>query len=157
MRVYLAGSARNLEMVREVQGALRAAGHEVYDWLTGPGAYTWEEVGVLDTDNCTVEQMREAARRPALMDGLAADAEAMEDADVFVLLLPAGADAHVEFGTAPVTRYVLALSPFRASQFYASSDGIFGSVEELLEELEVSEKDPAWRFYASSDAEEEPA
>jgi hypothetical protein len=139
VKIYLAGSARNAENFHLVKRRLEDAGHEVHDWTTGPAAYTWEEVGVADTDHCSVEEMQAASKEIPLLAGLEADYDALEDASAFVLLLPAGADAHMEFGLVAdfqIPLYILTLTGhLRASQFYAIADGIFGNVEELLEAL----------------------
>jgi hypothetical protein len=145
MKIYLAGSARNAQMFHRVRRELVEAGHEVHDWTTGPAAYSWEQVGVEDTDACSIKEMKAAAVHRDLQLGLDADTQAMDDADAFVLLLPAGADAHMEFGMQIARRElgqagsVYLLSPsrhFRASQYYAMANGVFGSVEELLDELD---------------------
>lgn len=141
MRVYLAGSARNSVAFHHTRDALTHAGHEVHDWTTGPSAYTWAEVGVGDVDVCSVEQMTHAKYAEKLWDGLIADLDAMDEADVFVLLLPAGNDAHFELGYYAAKhedRPMFVLAPtghLRASQFYAMADGIFTGVEELLGRL----------------------
>jgi hypothetical protein len=142
MKVYLAGSARNAENFHRVRKALEDAGHTVHDWTSGPAAYTWEQVGVQDTDNCSTTRMRRASVHRDLRLGLEADLQALDDCDAFVLLLPAGADAHMEMGMmlggaiGKVGIYILAPSGvLRASQFYAMANGIFGAVEALVEEL----------------------
>lgn len=141
MRVYLAGSARNARAFHHARDALVRAGHEVHDWTRGPSAYSWAEVGIGDVDTASVEQMRAAGTDPLLLRGMIADFDAIDEAEVFVLLLPAGADAHFEAGLFYGTRgprrfFILAPTGFlRASQFYACADGIFADVETLLEVL----------------------
>jgi hypothetical protein len=142
VKVYLASSARNGYFQR-VRSQLVAAGHEVHDWTRGPSAYTWTEVGVNDPDACSVEQMNAAGTSDTLRAGLQADIEAIKRANVFVLLLPAGADAHFEMGWAAragkTTMILSATGHLRASQFYgipALTGDIYADVPSLLKSLE---------------------
>lgn len=141
MKIYLAGSARNAHVFHQVRNRLVRAGHEVHDWTRGPSAYTWGEVGIGDTDAASVKQMRAAATDALLLHGMLADMDAIDECEVFVLLLPCGADAHYEAGLFYATRgerplYILAPSGFlRASQFYATADKILDDVDVLLEVL----------------------
>lgn len=144
MRIYLAGSARNARQFHYVRGELLKAGHTVHDWTRGPSAYSWAEVGVSDVDECPIETMRFAKNREPLRGGLLADVNAIHRCNAFVLLLPAGADAHFEAGFYVASAqddlpfYILTLTGhLRASQFYALADNIFSSTEDLLEALDA--------------------
>ena len=143
MKVYLASSARNNNF-RYVKTQLEKAGHSVHDWTAGPASYGWGEVGIGDPDACSTEQMIAASSTETLQAGLRADVDAINRADVFVLLLPCGADAHFELGyahRAGKTCLILTLNGFmRASQFYAvagMTGDVFGDVKDLVKALET--------------------
>ena len=107
MRVYVASSFRNERQPVLVE-LLRSAGHEVYDFhhpeVEGPGAppdagHGWEQAHPAGQP-WTAEQYLEALRHPLAVEGFNADWDAMVWADVFVLVLPCGSNAHLEAGYA---------------------------------------------------------
>lgn len=99
-RVYVASSWRNI-MQPGVVAAFRSAGMDVYDFKEGEGAFHWSDVnpdwkdGGIDFE--TLELMLGHNRARA---GFTRDFNAMMKADTFVLVLPAGRSAHLEFGWA---------------------------------------------------------
>ncbi len=100
-RVYVASSWRN-EIQPLVVYALRAAGHEVYDFKNprpGDHGFHWSEIDP-NWKSWTVDQYRQALRHPIARDGFASDFNAMQWADTFVLVLPCGRSAHLELGWA---------------------------------------------------------
>lgn len=134
MNIYLASSHRNPEW-ENVRDALTRAGHYVFDWKSG---FTYGDTLGEDIDNVPVARMREWYTLPEIEAQVEHDLNGIGDADLVVLLLPCGADAHVEFGLALQARkavFVLAPGTMRAGLFYGLADGIFGSVEELLREI----------------------
>jgi hypothetical protein len=107
-RIYVASSWRN-DLQPGVVNWLRALGHEVYDFRSprtgGPDnpralehGFHWSEIDPQWRD------WRTDAYRAALLtsqlaaDGFAGDWGAMNWADTGVLVLPAGASAHLEAG-----------------------------------------------------------
>lgn len=105
MKVYCASSWRNLRQPKVVE-LLRHEGHEVYDFRhphIGPGAggegFRWDEIDPL-WQYWTPAQFRAGLCHPLARDGFTSDRQAMAWADAFVLVLPAGRSAHLEFGWA---------------------------------------------------------
>ncbi len=98
-KVYVASSWRN-QHFESVVNALRAAGHEVYDFRNPPhgqGSFHW---GNLDPDymNWTTRQYRDGLRDLRSELQFSNDISAMEWADTCVLVLPCGRSAHTEAG-----------------------------------------------------------
>ena len=86
LRIYVASSWRN-PLYSSVIGALRAAGHVVFDWRDSgfrfPDCTTrLDYVNALHSSDASAQFHR--------------DMRAIEEADAVVLLLPAGASAHAE-------------------------------------------------------------
>ena len=111
MRIYVASSWRNAQQP-EVVEALRAAGHEVYDFRhpkPGNDGFAWSAISP-EWRSWNAEQFMAALKHPVAEAGYALDFEAMEWADVFVLVHPSGRSAHLEAGWATGARkpvYVL--------------------------------------------------
>lgn len=99
-RIYLASSWRN-EQQPAVVAALRAAGHEVYDFRNPPGrsGFGWRQA----TDEpppWSAERTREVLALPISQAGFDSDFDAMKWADTFVMLQPCGRSAALELGWA---------------------------------------------------------
>lgn len=101
MRIYVASSWR-CDRQPEVVAALRNAGHEVYDFRSpapGDSGFHWSEIDP-DWKRWTSVQFREGLRHPIAAAGFKKDFEAMQWADIFVLVMPCGRSAHLEAGWA---------------------------------------------------------
>lgn len=101
MRVYVASSWRN-EGQPAVVAALRAAGHEVYDFrhpVEGDAGFSWSEIDPA-WKQWTAADQREAYKHPAARRGLAFDFNAMKWADACVMVQPCGRSAALELGWA---------------------------------------------------------
>ncbi len=99
MRIYVASSWRNLYQPAIV-AALRAMGHEVYDFRNpGPGeeGFSWKECDP-NWMNWTPQEWRKALDHPVAQKGYANDRGGMDWADCCVLVLPSGRSAHLEAG-----------------------------------------------------------
>ena len=97
MNIYVASSWRN-ERQPEVVRALRAVGHEVYDFRNQ--GFRWSEIDPA-WQSWTPRQYREhLLSHPLAMDGFLKDMAALRWADVVVLVQPCGRSAHLEFGWA---------------------------------------------------------
>lgn len=120
-RIYLASSWRNTYQP-SVLAALRAAGHDVYDFRnpasvirgelvdTGAQGFGWRQIleGPIDT----AEKLRGVLAHPIVEGGFDRDYDAMRWADACVLLLPCGNSAHLEAGwMAGVNKPVVVLAP----------------------------------------------
>lgn len=100
MKIYLASSWRNPEQPAAV-AALRAAGHDVYDFRNPPGGipngFRWSELDP-NWQNWSADEYRRALQSPLAQQGFNSDFTGMKWADACVLLLPCGRSAHLELG-----------------------------------------------------------
>lgn len=101
MNIYVASSWRN-EKQPEVVQALRAAGHDVYDFRNprpGGNGFHWSEI---DTEwkSWTQERYREALDHPIAVAGFRSDMDALVDADAVVAVQPFGRSTALELGYA---------------------------------------------------------
>lgn len=135
-RIYVASSWRCAEQPAVVD-ALRADGHEVYDFRNPPGrtGFAWSEIDPawLGWDP---ETYRGLLDHPTAIAGYQSDFDAMEWADTFVLVLPCGQSAHLELGWAvgQGKRTAILLSPdkFEPELMYRMVDKLATSIDELL-------------------------
>src|SRR3990172_8836359 len=97
-KIYIASSWRN-EFYADLLPKIRADGHEVYDFRDPDAAFKWSAIDE-NWKNWSVEQYKAALRHPEAVRGFIRDSGALEWCDTCVLLLPAGASAHTEFGWA---------------------------------------------------------
>jgi hypothetical protein len=110
VRIYVASSWRN-EFQQFVVGALRALGHEVYDfrgpgdgWGAGgdvPGGFGWSEIDQnWQSWPSDVERYIRGLDHPRAIEGFRRDMDALERCDACVLVNPCGQSAHAELGWA---------------------------------------------------------
>ena len=98
-KIYVASSWRN-EFYPEVVEALRADGHEVYDFRnppSGDAGFKWSTISE-DYMDWSPQEYREQLNHPKAIRQFANDIEAMEACDTCVLVLPCGRSAHTEAG-----------------------------------------------------------
>lgn len=98
-KIYVASSWRNAYFP-EVVRKLREYGHEVYDFRNPPhgkGGFRWSSVDE-NWENWSAGEYIKGLSHPLAEEGFASDLEAMEWADVCVLVLPCGRSAHAEAG-----------------------------------------------------------
>lgn len=137
--IYLASSWRNQAQPALVQ-AIRAAGHEVYDFKNpskNNTGFSWSQVDPNYKD-WTPDAFRKALAHPVSQLGFAHDYGAMQWADTFVLLLPCGKSAHLELGWAlgrGVPSYVLMPEKDEPELMYLLGATIVTSTDELLAAL----------------------
>lgn len=101
MKIYLASSWRNPRQP-DVLAALRAAGHDVYDFRNpapGDNGFSWSEIAEHWIDWTPAEFIR-ALEHPVAHRGFSFDMNALRWCDACVLLLPCGRSAHLELGWA---------------------------------------------------------
>jgi nucleoside 2-deoxyribosyltransferase len=99
IKIYVASSWRN-ERQAEVVAALRAAGHDVYDFKNpAPGnhGFGWKQV-LIDPPPWTARQTIEVLNHPVAEKGFEFDRNAMRWADAIVMLQPCGRSAALELG-----------------------------------------------------------
>lgn len=147
MIIYLASSWRNAFQPHAVL-RLRNAGHLVYDFRnpTTPwdavdlgdssGGFAWSAIDP-EWERWSPWSFRQALTTETAGAGFANDWAAMGDCEVGVLLLPCGRSAHLEggyFAGTPGKRlYIVAPTIDEPELMYLMADGIFGSIDELLE------------------------
>lgn len=99
MRIYVASSWR-CERQPAVVAALRAAGHEVYDFKNpAPGnhGFGWRQIRP-DPPPWSAEVTREVLSAPRAEEGFTLDFDAMKWADACVMVQPCGRSAALELG-----------------------------------------------------------
>lgn len=99
MKVYVASSWRN-PLQPSVVEALRAAGHEVYDFRNpAPGntGFGWRQI-LPEPPPWSAEQTRQVLGHPVAQKGFDLDLGAMEWADAIVMVQPSGRSSALELG-----------------------------------------------------------
>lgn len=148
MRLYVASSWRN-EQQPAVVDALRAVGHEVYDFRNPPhgrGGFAWSDIDP-DWQSWTVEGYRAALEDPIAKAGFGSDWAGMTWAEAGVLVMPCGRSAHIEAGYfvgAGKPLFIL-LSDAEPELMYRMATALVLSVDELIAEIDLveAEEDPA--------------
>ena len=145
-RIYVASSWRNPNQPKVV-AALRTAGHEVYDFRN-PGStagFAWSEVDP-EWQSWSIEEYREKLNHDRAVEGFAADFDAMDWADTFVLVLPCGRSAHLELGWATgwskPSAILLSQDQFEPELMYRLVDFLAVNPAELLVWLDGLDDDP---------------
>lgn len=143
MKIYVASSWRNVHQP-SVVGALREGDHDVYDFRNpGPGhrGFNWSQIDPQWREWSLVDYVNALDSQPA-EDGFRNDRSALEWCECCVLVLPAGASAHLEAGWCsgrgkPVL--VFAPDPVEPELMYKLFDNdrpaIFATIGELLTAL----------------------
>lgn len=136
-RIYVASSWRN-RYFPEVVAALRAEGHEVYDFRNPPhggNGFRWTDIDENAFD-WSFDEYAEGLHHPKAERQFQADLEALEWADTCVLLLPSGRSAHTEAGwMAGAGRRVVVYFPEKQEPelMYKLFDAVVGDLPSLLE------------------------
>lgn len=140
-RIYLASSWRNPNQP-EVLAALRAAGHEVYDFRNpapGKNGFSWRDCGsqaALDHAK-TIPSYLEAIQSDRAAEGFSFDKAALDWCDTCVLALPCGRSAHLELGYATGqgkdTYVLLHEDKFEPELMYLLNTDICTDVQEIID------------------------
>ena len=99
MKIYVASSWRNIHQPAMVE-CLRASGFDVYDFKNpheGNYGFGWIETGI-HGDPLYLNDLKNALSTETARAGFNNDSDAMNWADVCVLVLPCGRSAHLEAG-----------------------------------------------------------
>jgi len=146
MKVYVASSWRN-DRQPGVVNLLREHGHEVYDFRNpapGDGGFHWRAIDP-DWESWDAADYREVLRtHPRAAEGFGKDHDAMEWAEVCVLVLPCGRSAHLEAGEfiGAGKRLVILLDANPEPELmYMGASSICISAGEVLEVLEGYRRD----------------
>lgn len=97
MKIYVASSWRNI-FHGDVVRALRADGHEVYDFKDSEG-FSWKEIDK-DWNAWNPQEYLEALDHPLAQRGFARDMQALKDCEICVYVMPCGVSASMEMGYA---------------------------------------------------------
>lgn len=145
--IYVASSWRN-SLQETVVKVLRAAGYTVYDFKnpqpnTGFG---WQEVMpsyVLGSETTDRTEYLEALEHPRSVEGFESDMQAMEAADLILLVLDCGKSAHLELGWAAGAQKLSAILMIEETVtpelMYKMVDKIVTSATELLDWIEEAD------------------
>jgi len=102
MKIYVASSWRNQQQ-QSVVAALRAVGHEVYDFKQprgeGSKGFAWSEIDP-NWEKWTAREQIAAYSHVLAVQGLEQDLAAMLACDVLVMVQPCGRSAALELGWA---------------------------------------------------------
>lgn len=134
MKIYVASSWRNAQQPGVV-AALRADGHDVYDYKNPPEptVFGWREIHP-DWGRWTPEQFRDALEHPIARAAFESDMRALREADATVLVLPCGRSAHLELGWAVGhgQRTVVLLAEGEPELMYRMCDRLCLTIDEVL-------------------------
>lgn len=137
--IYVASSWRN-EFYPKVVDALRAAGHNVYDFRNPPSGddgFKWANVDPNYMD-WTPTEYRDQLKCSLAERQFKNDIEAMKSCDTCVLVLPCGRSAHTEAGWfAGVGKTVIAYVPTKQEPelMYKLFNTVVCTLEELLNSI----------------------
>jgi hypothetical protein len=140
MQIYVASSWRNARQPNVVS-ALRAVGHDVYDFRNprpGDVGFAWTQIDP-DWRLWTPEKFRAALSHPVAADGFRTDYDAMKWATACVLVMPCGRSAHLEAGYFVGARkpLVILLSDGEPELMYALATAVCTTVEEVRDALSI--------------------
>lgn len=101
-KIYVASSWRNQHQ-NSVVHALKAMGHEVYDYKNpepGNEGFNWSQIDLMYFKWTPKEFVEKALTHPIAKEGFKLDMNALKWCDTCILLLPCGRSAHLEAGYA---------------------------------------------------------
>ena len=142
-KIYVASSWRN-EFYPEVVEALRAVGHDVYDFRNPPSGdkgFKWANVNP-NYMEWSPQEYREQLHCEKVERQFKNDIEAMRSCDTCVLVLPCGRSAHTEAGWfAGQGKKTIAYIPTKQEPelMYKLFDGIACTLDELIDLLTYKE------------------
>lgn len=141
MKIYLASSWRNVRQPG-VLAALKAEGYDVYDFrhpASGNEGFHWEGIDP-DWQNWTPYQyVNHLMEHPVAASGFRLDWEAMQRADICVLLLPCGRSAHLEAGyfVGAGKELLILIDKMEPELMYKMANGIYTELNDLIDELRL--------------------
>ena len=138
-KIYVASSWRN-KYYPEVVETLRKAGHLVYDFRNPPpggNGFRWTDIDE-NAPDLSFEEYAEGLNHPLAQRQFSADLEALEWADMCVLVLPCGRSAHTEAGwMAGRGKKVVVYIPemVEPELMYKLFDKVAGSLDDVIKAL----------------------
>jgi hypothetical protein len=148
--LYVASNWSN-PFYNQLIAKLNRDGHTVLDWRRSGNdgnGFAWEKVAP-DWSSWTPSQFVSALDDPAAEAAFCSDRDAIERADEVVLLLPAGANAHLESGFAVGRgkRLLILLPPdgvYRAELMYSWASRVCTSENELRAVIGRTDAGAVW-------------
>lgn len=141
MKIYVASSWRN-EVQQDVVRALRQAGHDVYDFRNpapGDHGFGWRQCASPDQLRDGRAFRDEVLTHPIARAGFRKDMDALQAAEVTVLVLPCGRSAHLELGYATgagqLTVVLLDQPMSEPELMYLMNTALCTSVDEVVAKL----------------------
>ncbi len=135
MKIYVASSWRTFKH-RPVVEALRAAGHDVYDYRQQ--GFSWNALGVAREPH-SLEAMYSAVYMETCTERFVEDMAQLDAADAVVLVLPSNRSAHLELGYA-VGRHKVTGVVWDATEpelMYRMVDFIVDNLTDLVKSLTI--------------------
>lgn len=142
LKVYIASSWRN-ERQPEVVKAVRDAGFVVYDFrnpkehaLERDEGFHWSDIDP-EWQTWTPEEFIGGLTHPLARDGFISDFEALQQADIIVLVMPCGRSSHLELGYAAGQGKptIILLSDGEPELMYKMTTTLVVSMDELISAL----------------------
>lgn len=139
--IYLIGSLRNPEVPKIAQALRQGTSEEIFDdwYAAGPEADDYWR----DYERARGRSLAEALQGLAARAVYTFDKRNLERADTVVLVLPAGKSGHLELGWAlgqGKRGYILLDNdPERYDVMYQFADGVFSTLEELINALQLQQ------------------
>jgi len=105
MKIYIASSWKNVDLVRALADHLRSRGHLVYDFTDGEnrpdglGTFVFNASELLGMDRSKIDWL-EFLEHPATKKAFKNDKAGIDWADLLILINPSGRSSHLEAGYA---------------------------------------------------------
>lgn len=157
-RIYVASSWRNT-MQQDIVVALRAAGHEVYDFKNpapGNDGFRWSEIDKEWLNWSPAAFAKLLVTHPVAASGFAFDKNALDWCDTCILVLPCGRSAHLELGYAAGqgkdTYVLLHEDKFEPELMYLLNTGISTDINEIIRWMAERQPYDIARWHSESGA-----
>jgi hypothetical protein len=153
MNIYIASSWKNRSQVNEVARKLRNMGHKVYDFTdpccrSADGIPPEQYPKEFDPEK---HQYSVYIHNPAWMSAVEEDFGAIQKAEIVVLLLPCGNDAHADFGAAigmgKTTVVVGQPKKGERSPVHTWANRVLDTVDELYNYIKVKAIEKDYAFF----------
>lgn len=151
MRVYVASSWRNT-LQPSVVAALRADGHDVYDFKNpapGEKGFGWRQLGGRPKEEWDASYFAETVLdHPVSAHGFELDMKALTEASACVLVLPCGRSAHLELGWAVGARRLTVVYMPELEEpelMYRMCDYVETTIDGVRRALSRQRKPPRWQ------------
>lgn len=148
MKIYIASSWKNYQILLTLQTLLEKVGHEVDCFANGKNgrfSFNWAEL-IHNALNCETKEealavletldAKDMIDNPTVQKAFKQDRDMIEWADAVILVLPSGKSSHLEAGYAKgIGKKLYILGGFQKGEFetmYVFADGLFRGEEGIL-------------------------